>query len=150
MVTSVGEENELVKVKKQLSILVVDDKEIDLFIATKVIAHSGLSCKLFTAPTTFKGLNILEKFYRKEQRYPDVIFTEFYMPLLDGAAFIAKIKALEHFSEKDTKIWVLTGCLSRQNLVRLKKIGVNGIASKPLGNEILFNVLLEKKYKSIF
>lgn len=127
------------------SIFLIDDREIDLFIASKVIQLAGLPVELTTSSSVSEALKLLENFYTVRKKYPEIIVTDFFMPLVDGVELISDIKKLKNFSENDTRIWVLTAGIVGKDILRLWQVGIDEIIIKPLERERLLALFNEVK-----
>lgn len=71
-----------------------------------------------------------------EAKRPDVIIMDIVMPGANGIAACKHIREIE--GKKKTKIIVLTGYPSKENLRKAKKAGANKCIAKPVKNEELF------------
>ncbi|MEW5723839.1 MAG: fused response regulator/phosphatase [Thermodesulfobacteriota bacterium] len=106
----------------KLSILVVDDSEIVLRFASRVLA--GLDTPIYTAEN---GRLALEHLGR---HHTDLLITDLMMPEMDGFDLISKVRADERF--QGTHIIVMTALDQVRDKVRALQLGANDYTVKPL------------------
>ena len=78
---------ELVKVEKDKHVVVVDDDEINLQIASKILKSADIGV------TTFKSGEALLDYLEKETGHPDLILLDVMMPGLDGYETMRRLRA---------------------------------------------------------
>ena len=64
----------------------------------------------------------------QENITPDYIFTDLNMPKMDGFEFLKNLREIEKF--KQTPVIIYTSDVSRENILRAKKLGAIAIYSK--------------------
>ncbi|MCJ7772599.1 MAG: response regulator, partial [Desulfobacterales bacterium] len=70
--------------KKYNLVLLIDDNEIDNFVAKKVIEKSGFAEKVITVQSARYALDYLNTESSSEDELPDIIFLDIGMPEMDG------------------------------------------------------------------
>lgn len=109
--------------KRKLRVLVAEDHPINLkymHILLDRMGHEAVFCE-----NGQEALQLLEL-----QRF-DVVLLDFHMPVLDGLATTAAIRALDG-PNKDIKIVLVTADVVNDTRKRALDVGVNEFASKPL------------------
>lgn len=121
-------------------ILLIDDDPIDLFINEKILTAFQFAIKINKCNSAQAALNMLAERLEKEQAFPDIIFLDYFMPLMDGAAFIEKFAEMEKtFNRKiQVNIVVLTAIRNMEEKnVFSESPYVLSVVNKPLNEKIL-------------
>ena len=103
-------------------VMVIDDDEINLLLA-KTILEKKLRCKVITAESGVKGLEML----RRED--VNVLLLDIDMPLMDGFETLRRIR--EEASLKDLPVIMLTAAADKETVVKVAKQGIEGYIKKP-------------------
>src|SRR5881396_3380720 len=110
-----------------LKILTIDDSRTIRLIVAK--AFKAFDCGVFEAQTGVEGLATASK------GRPDLILLDITMPVLDGYETLTKLK-----SDPDLKgipVVMLTAEASRENVLRIAKLGVRDYLIKPFKEELV-------------
>lgn len=123
------------------SIMIVDDSEIDSWLAETLICRIGLADSILTFKTATSALDYLAEINttRGTLKWPDLIFLDLVMPIHDGFDFLTKYEAMK---QHDIAVCILTASIlsaDREKAMRFKS--VKGFVIKPL----VQNVLIELK-----
>jgi hypothetical protein len=105
------------------SVLVVDDNEVNLFVAVALLKKAG-----YQTATAKSGLEALAKVDAADF---DVVLMDCQMPELDGYEATLRIRALPS-ARRETPIIALTASALREELDRCLEVGMNGCLSKPV------------------
>lgn len=117
--------NEKNKEKENLKILIAEDNDINMNVATQMIKSLGY-LNLYCAENGEEALKI----YKKEK--PDVIFMDIQMPLMNGLdAFKAIIKEAEKNNLKRPKIAAMTAYAMRSDKEKYIGEGMDYFLAKP-------------------
>jgi len=107
------------------SILIVDDKPANLQIIADYFIESELPYNISKAPNGEIAYKIIQK------RKPDIIITDWEMPIMDGIELIKKIKAENNI--KDIPVIMCTGVMtSAENLQTALNAGAIDYIRKPI------------------
>jgi excisionase family DNA binding protein len=110
-------------------ILIVDDEEA-IRDGLKELFES-LDYEVHVAGDGFSGGLLIEK------NRPEVVILDLIMPGVDGFGVCERIREQEHL--RHTKVIVLTGYPSQENIERAKKSGAARVLAKPVDNNVLVN-----------
>lgn len=128
------------------NIMLVDDNEIDNFINQKIVEGISFSEHVFVYNSGQSAIeylrNLQNNFEFKEDLYPEFIFLDINMPMMDGHQFIDEFESLDNKIKDNCKIAVLTSSLNPvdKSLVSKSKRVVSFI-NKPLTEESLNELL---------
>lgn len=112
---------------KKSRILVVDDDQMNLFIAKRILS------KRFEVDTVTSGE---EAFAYLEKASVDLILLDIFMPQMDGFEFLSLIK--ENVVLKDIPIICLTADNEQESEVKCFELGAVDFITKPFVDEIMF------------
>jgi CheY-like chemotaxis protein len=126
------------------NVMVIDDNDTDLLIAKIVIEKSGFKGNIVTKNSGKNALEYLDSIQSKTDLWPDVIFLDINMPVVNGFVFLYEFEKMPEDFRKKVKIAVLT---SSDNKTDMEKFMVSesviDFVSKPISIEG-FNSVAEK------
>jgi CheY-like chemotaxis protein len=124
------------------AVLLVDDNEIDNLINQKMIEASGITEKIFvntsakSALEFLKNLAVLGSFGK--DFFPDLLFLDIDMPLMDGYQFLDEFEKLKEVIRKKITIIMLTSSINPHDERAAKRYPfVKKFLHKPLTKEML-------------
>jgi CheY-like chemotaxis protein len=132
---------------KYHSIMLIDDNEMDNFINQRIIGASNITEHIYThngARSAIESLKNMEKVSPgASHAFPDIIFLDIDMPLMDGFAFLDEFDKIKEETKKDCKIIMLTSSINPYDINKSKKYDyVKKYIKKPLSEENIKNLLL--------
>ncbi|HLP10912.1 MAG TPA: response regulator [Flavobacteriales bacterium] len=130
---------------KYNNILLIDDSELDNFINEKMIEANFYAKKIYVSTNGKSALefinNLLVSGGANNGTYPEVMFVDLNMPLMDGFEFIAHFKKIKDPKLLSCKIVILTSSVSNSDKVKVNQIGTDIVlVHKPLTNQILAGI----------
>jgi two-component system cell cycle response regulator DivK len=107
------------------AILIVEDNPDNLFIALELLRRSGAGyCEgRASGPQLFSLIAALD-------RAIDLILVDLQLPVDDGYAILAQIRATPHL--QDTRVVALTANIMPDDLARARAAGFDGLIGKPI------------------
>ena len=108
----------------RLNILVVEDDEVNLFIARQLLEKVSAKIKVFEAANGVEALSVIDKVEL------DLIFMDLQMPIMDGYTSAEKIRALPNTNSR-IPIVALTAHTQNSERLRCQEVGMNDFLSKP-------------------
>lgn len=123
----VNGENLILKEEKRA--LLVDDTDLNLLIAKKMLVNFG-----FKVETSSNGLEALERF--KESNF-DVVFMDLHMPVMDGFESTSKIRALD----KNVPIIALSAAVLEEDVRKAIECGHNAHIGKPIEKDVMIKII---------
>lgn len=117
--------------------MLLDDNELDNFINQKTIESSRFANKVYVNTSSKSALEFLKNLEISNNNsislFPEVIFVDINMPMIDGFQFIESFKATFPKKIDHIKIIILTSSLSPSDKERSETISKNIIyLNKPL------------------
>jgi len=125
--------SELLLKDQKLSILVVDDSQIN-----RKVCVSMLGDIASTVLTANDGLQALELW---QQESFDIILMDCHMPVMDGASATREIRKLEKDNQKHTIIIAITASDIELERSKCFSAGMDGFIAKPYGPRDLWQVM---------
>lgn len=119
-------------------LLVVEDNELNLEIASTVLRESG-----FVVDTAENGKVALEKVKHSTAGEYDVILMDIQMPVMDGYEATRRIRALSDPEKAGIPIIAMTANAFEEDRQNAMRAGMNGHLSKPFDVQKLICVLTE-------
>lgn len=134
--------------------MLLDDNELDNFINEKIIEANNFSEKVYVNSSGKSALEFLSNLKvtgpAAESIYPEVIFIDINMPMMDGFQFIANLKTIPGGIPKDCKLIILTSSIYPEDKNKAMEISKDIIfLNKPLTPEMLNTITCLKEEESV-
>ncbi|HET8828718.1 MAG TPA: response regulator [Pelobium sp.] len=119
--------------KKDLQILIIDDDEINNFIAARLIDKIPVKTKINTRLNGLEGLNYIKSNLETPENLPDIIFLDINMPIMNGWEFLDEFESLKNKIGKGVCVNMLSSSVYNDDITKAKSYTtVNKFISKPL------------------
>lgn len=130
---------------KYKQVMLLDDNELDNFINEKVIEASQFAEKVYITSSGKSALEFLNNLATTGQVadsiYPEAIFIDINMPMMDGFQFINNLKQLQKGKVKDCKLVILTSSIYPEDKTKAMEISEDLVfLNKPLTSEMLASI----------
>lgn len=116
------------------SFLIVDDDVLSRYVNEKMIKCEFKEAVIHCVASGREALDFLDSSTKGCRNFPDYIFVDINMPLMDGFEFIENLQILNQ-GQHPTKIIVLSSSESDKDIKRAEELGVFGYLVKPLAPE---------------
>jgi PAS domain S-box-containing protein len=129
---------------KKIKILIVDDMLMNQFLAKTIVQHLG-----FTSDTADNGKIAISLL--KKNNY-DLILMDLQMPIMNGWNTTKFIRTKMPPQKSAIPIIALTARITKEDLDKCKKVGMDECVTKPINETELFNKihkLVKKKHNSV-
>jgi len=129
-----------------LSFIIIDDSELDCFIARKIIEHTD---KSLNAISYLNGQEVIDQI-RKDAGNRDmpltIILLDLRMPVMNGFQFVDEFEKLPLDIKRKYKIYILSSTRNTNDIYRiLTHPTVVSMIEKPLTREKLLSLLMESQ-----
>ncbi len=120
-------------IKEPLHILIIDDDEINNFIAAKLIDKIPPKAIVNTCLNGQEGIDYIKSKLNDQDEFPDIIFLDINMPLMNGWEFLDEYELLKDSVTKRVIINMLSSSVYNDDIVKAETYStVNRFISKPL------------------
>jgi CheY-like chemotaxis protein len=127
-------------INRKFHFIVIDDSELDCYIAERLIQHTG-KCETILK---FTDADAALKYIAKAKFKKTVILLDVLMPLMSGFEFVEAFEQLPEEVQANYSIVALTTSLSRNDIIKIKGYrSVDYFIDKPIAPEKLLPVLDE-------
>lgn len=122
--------------------MLLDDNELDNFINQKMIEAGHFASKIYVNTSSKSALEFLNNLSILSNEttniFPEIIFVDLNMPMMDGFQFIENLKKNLPEKVKSVKLAILTSSNNPNDRQRAAEISTNIIfLNKPLTQDIL-------------
>jgi CheY-like chemotaxis protein len=123
-------------------VMLIDDNELDNFMNESLIGVSLFAEKVYVNSSGVSALEFLKNLavsgLKPEVSYPEVIFIDINMPIMDGFQFIEKLNAIEGNKFAASKLVILTSSVYSEDREKAENLSGNIMFfNKPLTEEML-------------
>jgi CheY-like chemotaxis protein len=116
---------------KSVSVLLVDDDEINNFISIKLIKKALLNTEIMACLNGKFAIDQLSEIQRKDPaKLPDYILLDINMPIMDGLKLVKRVRSDPN--HKDTPIVIITTEGANEDRQRALQLGANAYITKPI------------------
>ncbi|MBI2271488.1 MAG: response regulator [Bacteroidetes bacterium] len=127
---------------KYSSVMLVDDSEIDNFINQKMVEGCNFAERVYIHTSSKSGLEFLRNLEQAGDGgtplFPEIIFLDINMPMMDGFQFIEEFDKLNTALLGKTKIVMLTTSINPADIEKAKHLSsVHKYINKPLSQKSL-------------
>jgi CheY-like chemotaxis protein len=123
-------------------VLIVDDNHVDNWLASRILELNHICSNILSVANGKDALKRLEEFFSEKGILPELILIDLQMPLMDGFQLIGEINKLPFYSKEKSRILILTaGIDDKEDVERIKKLGVKHILYKPLDIKKIFRII---------
>jgi CheY-like chemotaxis protein len=132
----------MMKNKLPARVLVIDNDEINRFIATKLLARVSPGTVVDSCNNGHEALELLRIATENNDKFPEYILLDLTMPVMDGWEFLDEYEKL--YIKKPVSVIVLTSSIFQRDMDRAQKHAVPAqFISKPLTSEYLENLFFK-------
>lgn len=119
--------------KEFLHILIIDDDEINNFIAVKLIDKLPVKSSVDTRLNGLDGINYIIERLNSQDELPDIIFLDINMPIMNGWEFLDEFEQIKSEIKKPIHINMLSSSVYNDDISKAKTYDtVDKFISKPL------------------
>lgn len=116
-----------------LSVLLVEDNQINMEIAAKLLMFKGM-----TVDKAYNGKEAVEHFLNGGENKYDVILMDLQMPVMNGLEAAKAIRESEHPGAKNIPIIAVSANTFAEDIAQSLQVGMNDHISKPLDVQTLY------------
>lgn len=111
--------------------MIVDNDQVNSFVLKNIITRNYSEAVISMYPDGADALKHLQELSSVEEKFPEIILLDIYMPIMDGFEFLEKYT--HEFNHKPTNIFAMSNSLSKDDQQRANEFEVvKGFITKPL------------------
>lgn len=127
--------------KKVNTACVIDDDEIFLYWAAKMLNEIDFSEHILVYKNGKEALDGLKDLTQKGKRLPDVIFLDINMPIMNGWDFLQDFLKMPNNNPEKVLVYIVSSSIDQQDLEQAKQFSiVHNYILKPLSTEDLIKI----------
>lgn len=124
------------------SIFLIDDDATFLFLTKKLILNTKIAAKINEFSDGQLALDFLTENLEAQYLYPDLIFLDLSMPIVDGWGFLNEYILIEKQISKKIKLFIVSSSISPHDIERAKNYSiVADFIIKPLLKEKFLEII---------
>ena len=125
---------------KKLSIMLIDDNKIDLFIHSEFIKKMEIADSILNYTCANSALNYLAE--TDKTHWPDLILLDIHMPIMNGFAFLLRYETFPEDLRQHCTIIMVSSSLDKHDLDKAKESPlVLDFIEKPLNTDKIQNLI---------
>lgn len=130
--------------EKSSNIVLVDDDEVYLFIATKILKLLSKKLSVQTFTDGERAMDFIKRKAGVPDPLPEVILLDINMPYMDGWGFLREFQKLRPNITKEVQIYLVTSSENPDEKRRADEFGLlTGYIVKPISKNKLKSILTE-------
>jgi len=129
---------------KSISVMLIDDNRIDLFIHSEFIKQMNISHTILEYAFAAEALTFLKN--NEKDKWPNLILLDIHMPIMNGFDFLEKYAELPLSLRENCKIIVVSSSLDTgDKLKSIENPYVLELIEKPMNTDKLKKILIDNK-----
>ncbi|MEN9908903.1 MAG: hypothetical protein RLZZ540_2052 [Bacteroidota bacterium] len=125
-------------------VLLIDDNDIDNYVNNHIVTKSKIAEKITIKKSAIAALDFLKSIGENDVAFPDLIFLDISMPIMDGFGFLEEIIKFPNTIEKQCAVVMLSSSDNPNDIKRAMNFEVViDFFTKPLRIEMI-EKLVEK------
>lgn len=129
---------------KTKHVMLIDDNDIDNYITRHVVSKSGIADKISIKNSAVEALQYLKTVKDDFEQFPDLIFLDISMPIMDGFGFLNELIKFPKAIENLCNVVMLTSSNNTNDVERAMQYSVvKEYFVKPLKMDMI-TLLLDK------
>jgi CheY-like chemotaxis protein len=123
---------------RKVNFIIVDDSELDCFIAEKLVKHSGVSNSTKCFLQASDALDYIKNATDLAEDAVNMILLDILMPMMSGIEFVEEFETLPAEIQDKYIIVAFTSSMNKKDMNRMNSFNsVKHLFNKPLSPEIL-------------
>ncbi|MDB5193051.1 MAG: two-component response regulator [Segetibacter sp.] len=126
---------------KFTNVLLVEDDPITIMVCDRIIKMSAFAENVTSCENGKKAIDFLNNQRTASLDFPEVIFLDINMPVMNGWDFLEEFEKVQHSFTTLPRIYILSSTVDPEDYKKAKSYSsVEDFISKPLSKEFLDNI----------
>jgi len=118
--------------------MVIDDNNIDLYLASKMISKSAFAERVLTFTSAVDALAYLQEHARDPAALPEIMLVDIYMPMMSGFEFMEAFSGLPESVRRHCRAFITSSTIDERDIARTESDPlVEAFHEKPISREFL-------------
>lgn len=127
---------------KKANFIIIDDSELDCFIAEKLIKHAGISKEIRSFMLAAEALEYIGQLTLPEDEATTIILLDILMPIMSGIQFVEEFEKLPAEIQDKYIIVAFTSSMNKKDMATIKSFkSVKCLYDKPITPEVLMSLV---------
>lgn len=131
--------------KKVKQLLLVEDDQVGAYLAQLAMEEAGIAEDIVICGNGQEALEYLKKGLSPKPdqhiHFPELIFLDLNMPVMDGYEFLQEFMEIEELKGKNIHVIILSSASFKKEQARIEALPASGYIEKPLNIDKLAEVL---------
>ncbi len=127
--------------RKYTNVLVIEDDYTCVFLIKLLLRESDLVESIAVAANGEEALTYMHLLKTNGSPYPEVIFLDINMPIMDGFTFLEACKENGCLEGKASKVIILTSSASQSDMSKASQLGITDYLLKPVSEAAILSSL---------
>lgn len=129
-----------------ISILVIDDDQIYRYMANKMLMATGRAEEINFCKNGAEAWNFLQEKILRKETFPDIIFLDINMPVMNGWELLKKITPFIKKTKQKIGIYIVTSSQDENDIKKSGEINfISGYLVKPVLSHTFHEILASIK-----
>ncbi len=129
---------------KKANFIIIDDSQLDCFIAEKLIKHSGFDKNMRSFLVATEALDYIKGIKYSQLDEPTIIVLDLLMPVMSGVEFVEEFEKLPFSIRNKYLIVAFTSSMNKKDMSRIRSYkSVKYIFDKPINAQVLLPLIDE-------
>lgn len=121
--------------------LVVEDDKTSAFLLQLLLRDSDLVESISVAGNGEEALDYIKRLEGTGGRYPELIFLDINMPVMDGFEFLEACALSGCLKNKEVRVIILSSSAHHKDISRARNLGVQDYLFKPVSAEAILSAI---------
>ncbi len=131
--------------KKYPNVLIVEDDTTSAFLIKLLLIESDLVESISVAVNGEEALEYISRLKETGSRYPNLIFLDINMPVMNGFEFLEACKRTNCLDDREVKVIIITSSAHQTDINKAKELGIKDYLLKPVSAEAVLQAIQKEQ-----